>query len=127
MLPFAVDYEPYTGSHVLTQLQLLVFSALAFSVLMRTGVYPPEMRLINLDSDWVYRRIGAVLAPEFTAHISRARANAETAVRNAVDRFVQGLFRQHGPHGVLASTWPTGSMVLWVAILLAVSLVLYYV
>ncbi len=126
MLPFAVDYVPYTGSHVLTQLQLLVFSALAFSVLMRRGLYPPEMRLINLDSDWLYRRFGRVLADEFTTHISRARANAETAARNTVNRFIQGLFRQHGPQGILARTWPTGSMVLWVAILLAVSLVLYY-
>jgi hypothetical protein len=22
---------------------------------MRTGIYPPEQRFINLDSDWVYR------------------------------------------------------------------------
>ena len=41
LLPYPVDYQPYTGSHVLAQLQLLLFSALAFSVLMRTGIYPP--------------------------------------------------------------------------------------
>src|SRR3546814_2932014 len=33
ILPFAVDYNPYTDSHVLSQMQLLVFSALAFTVL----------------------------------------------------------------------------------------------
>jgi multicomponent Na+:H+ antiporter subunit D len=33
-----------------------------------------------------------------------------------------GLNRTHGPEGTLARTWPTGSMVLWVAVLLAVYL-----
>lgn len=57
LLPFSVDYAPYTPTHVITQLQLLVFSALAFAVLKRTGIYPPELRAINLDSDWLYRRL----------------------------------------------------------------------
>ena len=46
---------------MLTQLQLLVFSALAFSVLMWHGIYPPELRSVNLDSDVVYRRFGPAL------------------------------------------------------------------
>jgi multicomponent Na+:H+ antiporter subunit D len=57
LLPFPMEYEPYTPTHVITQLQLLLFSALAFAVLKRTGVYPPELRAINLDSDWFYRRL----------------------------------------------------------------------
>ncbi|MBL8671039.1 MAG: Na(+)/H(+) antiporter subunit D, partial [Alphaproteobacteria bacterium] len=59
LLPYPVDYVPYTGEHVLTQLQLLLFSALAFSVLMRTGIYPPELRSTNLDFDWLWRGLGA--------------------------------------------------------------------
>ena len=35
VLPFQVDYEPYTATHVITQLQLLMFSALAFGFLRR--------------------------------------------------------------------------------------------
>ena len=46
LLPFVVDYEPYTASHIVSQLQLLFFSALAFAVLMRTGSYPPELRSV---------------------------------------------------------------------------------
>ncbi len=123
LLPYPVDYVPYTAGNVVTHLQLLLFAGLAFFVML------PMMKrtlTITLDFDWFYRRFRVVLADEFTIHISRARANAETAARNAVDRFVQGLFRQHGPQGILARTWPTGSMALWVAILLAVSLVLYH-
>ena len=32
----------------------------------------------------------------------------------------------HGPQGVLARTWPTGSMALWAVILLLAYLLLYY-
>jgi len=57
-LPFPVDYIPYTGDHVVGQLQLLMFGALAFALLMLSGIYPAEVRAINLDSDWVYRKGG---------------------------------------------------------------------
>ena len=57
LLPWEVAYEPYTLTHVLTQTQLLFFSALAFALLMISGVYPPELKLINLDADWFYRRV----------------------------------------------------------------------
>ncbi len=58
ILPFPVgDYEPYTADHVLTSFQLLVFAILAFAVLVRTGIYPPEKAGINLDFDWTYRKM----------------------------------------------------------------------
>ena len=34
LLPFEVDYVPYTASHVLVQLQLLLFSGLAFFLML---------------------------------------------------------------------------------------------
>jgi len=57
ILPRPVAYEPYTTSHVVSQLQLLFWSALAFTVLKLTGLYPPEMRSTNLDCDWTWRRL----------------------------------------------------------------------
>jgi multicomponent Na+:H+ antiporter subunit D len=56
LLPYEVEFHPYTTSHVVGQLQLLCFALLAFAVLMRTGIHPPEIRAINLDTDWIYRR-----------------------------------------------------------------------
>jgi multicomponent Na+:H+ antiporter subunit D len=55
ILPYPVDYLPYTGAHVVGQLQLLMFGALAFCLLILSGYYPAEMRAINLDTDWFYR------------------------------------------------------------------------
>jgi len=57
LLPFAVDYVPYTGAHVVGQLQLLMFGALAFALLILSGYYPPEIKSINLDVDWFYRMV----------------------------------------------------------------------
>lgn len=56
ILPYPVDYLPYTASHVIDQLQLLFFSALAFTLLMLSGTYPAEIRSVNLDIDWFYRK-----------------------------------------------------------------------
>lgn len=56
ILPYPVDYIPYTAAHVVGQLQLLMFGALAFCLLILSGYYPAEMRAINLDTDWFYRK-----------------------------------------------------------------------
>jgi len=68
ILPFTVDYVPYTAGHVVGQLQLLMFGALAFALLILSGYYPPEIRAINLDVDWFYRK-GTKLAVAFSTGI----------------------------------------------------------
>jgi len=61
ILPFPVDYVPYTAAHVVGQLQLLMFGALAFCLLILSGNYPSEIRAINLDTDWFYRKGSGVI------------------------------------------------------------------
>lgn len=56
ILPYPVDYIPYTGAHVVGQLQLLCFAILAFCLLILAGKYPAEIRAINVDADWFYRK-----------------------------------------------------------------------
>lgn len=56
LLPWEHDYVPYDITHTLTQLQLLFFSALAFVWLNKQGLYPPELKSVNLDVEWVYRK-----------------------------------------------------------------------
>jgi multicomponent Na+:H+ antiporter subunit D len=125
LLPFAVDYTPYDATHVIAQLQLLFFSALAFAWLKLSGLYPPELRSVNLDAEWIYRR----LVPRAVRRLIAALRPLDTGIRagalRAAATVVKGLSRYHGQEGVLARTWPTGSMVLWIAVLLGVYLVLY--
>lgn len=59
MLPYEVNYVPYTAAHILTQLQLLLFSGLAFFVML------PLMKrtlTISLDFDWFYRKFGKIIS-----------------------------------------------------------------
>lgn len=56
LMPFPVTYEPYTVPHVLGQTLLLLFASLAFVLLLMSGLYPAEMRAVNLDADWFFRK-----------------------------------------------------------------------
>jgi len=126
LLPFEVNYVPFDRSHVLAQFQLLVFSAAAFAWLKISGIYPPELHATNIDVEWFYRR----LAPRAVQRVGRLVSStgdvAARALRGGNKAVMRSVFRHYGPDGTLARTWPTGSMVLWVAVLLAASLVLYY-
>ena len=58
ILPFPVTYQPYTIFHVIGMLELLMFGALAFAILILSGFYPSELRAVNLDTDWFFRMPG---------------------------------------------------------------------
>ena len=126
MLPFPVDYTPYTTTHVVTTLQLLLFSGLAFATLQRSGLYPPELRSTVLDFDFSYRWIAPRLVGWIMNGGGLVWSNLTNSCLNLVRRLVKLVFCYFGPSGMLSRTWPTGSMVLWAAALLGVSLVLYY-
>ena len=126
LLPYEVDYVPYTTTHVITQLQLLFFSALAFTVLMLTHIYPPELRSVNLDTDWIYRRIVPSVIAKMAVGVSRIWTRWTRFGTSTITRMISGLYHSTGPEGRFAQTWPTGAMVLWIAILLGVTLILNF-
>ena len=106
-LPFGFEYVPYTAGHVLAQLQLLFFSALAFVWLRRSGLYPPELHGVNLDAEWVYRK----LAPEAGARILRRLACLDAGLRRSARGLLAGSAARLGealvPEGPLGRDWPT--------------------
>src|SRR5579859_8000408 len=57
MLPFEVDYQPYTAYHISETLQILLFTGLGFFLLLNK--LKPEAK-ISLDLDWFYRMGGRV-------------------------------------------------------------------
>ncbi|MDC0491211.1 Na(+)/H(+) antiporter subunit D [Paracoccaceae bacterium] len=126
LLPYDVVYKPYTTNHVIAQLQLLCFALLAFAVLMRSGIHPPEIRAVNLDVDWIYRRLIPKLYLPIAALIGLIwTALSEAALKN-LGQFQNLLYRWHSPETGMARVRPTGAMVIWVAILLAVTLIASY-
>jgi len=124
LLPYPVDYVPYTVAHVVYQLQLLLFSGLAFFLML--GMLKRTLT-ISLDFDFFWRGIGRVLAQEFNFRVGNAWHGFADRITNTVQRLVRGIYRHHGPQGILARSWPTGSMAFWATVLLGVYLVFYYV
>ncbi|PPR11866.1 MAG: Hydrogenase-4 component B [Alphaproteobacteria bacterium MarineAlpha11_Bin1] len=126
LLPYEVVYNPYTTDHIINQLQLLLFTALAFAVLIRFKLFPPPVSSINLDFDVTYRKWLPGIYHRSIEFIFDGWNRILLDLRNGVRRFVGYMFRHHGPEGILARTWPTGSMALWVALLLGGILLIYY-
>ncbi|MBK9114169.1 MAG: Na(+)/H(+) antiporter subunit D [Betaproteobacteria bacterium] len=124
LLPYPVDYVPYTGYHVVEMLQLLLFSGLAFFALL------PLLKrtlTITLDTDWFWRRLGPAAAVVLARAISRADRGARGATLGALRAGVRATGRLMSERGGLGRTTSTATMVLWVAVLLTAYLVFYYV
>ena len=126
MLPFPVTYVPYTTEHVISDLQLLAFSALAFAVLQRTGLYPPELRSTVLDFDWVYRRLGRDWAVFLAERTSNALKTIYADFGGMLNRVIDAVFHYHGPKGLLARTQEIGQATLVITVVLAIFLTAFY-
>jgi multicomponent Na+:H+ antiporter subunit D len=100
ILPYPVEFVPYTSSHVLFQLQLLMFSALAFTLLLLSGIYPAEIRAINLDADLIYRKGGRLFYTNVAAGLNGLNRVTEKVF---IGGMVGGLSKlaRHGPANLL--------------------------
>jgi multicomponent Na+:H+ antiporter subunit D len=123
LLPYATDYAPYTGFHVVSQLQLLLFSGLAFFVMLG---WLRRTLTISLDFDWLYRLLFPRLLGAAADSISRAIAAAESSGERCGQQLQQQARRFHGPRGLFARTWPSGAMGLGVMLMLLAFLLSYY-
>jgi multicomponent Na+:H+ antiporter subunit D len=130
-LPYKVQYKPYTAGKVLFYLQLLLFSGLAFFVLL------PLMKrteTISLDTDWLWRRA----APALIRLADRALQSLDSVRKRGLEacqRFLQSMAVRYlgQPHttdseeeGLFARSWLIGTTALWIAGLLSAYVLLYY-
>lgn len=123
ILPYELDYKPYTADHLVTQFQLLIFAGFAFFVML------PMMKrtlTLSLDFDWFYRR----LFVRFSSSFFRCFWAVDGRIRAVVLASIKSLFGficVHAPNGILLKSRPSSSMVIWVTVLLATYLVISFV
>ncbi|MBM3567324.1 MAG: Na(+)/H(+) antiporter subunit D [Alphaproteobacteria bacterium] len=122
-LPFGASYEPYTADHVVTQLQLLLFSGLAFFMLLGLLRRTPT---VTLDFDWLYRRAGVALASGVTRAAHVAWRNFAAGMRGMVDEILSGISIL-ARRGILARAQDSGTMAMVAVAMLAVYLVVEFV
>ena len=126
ILPYAVDYQPYTATHVLLQLQLLFFSALAFTFLKLQGIYPPELRSVNLDVDWLYRKLLPATVRRIVRVVEPIRDRIYRGSKILILSTISAVKRYHDPQGMWGRTWETGNSVLLTVLILGALLIFYY-
>lgn len=122
LLPYPVDYQPYTAGHIVTQMQLLLFATLAFALLVRFRLYPAEVPSVNLDFDWFYRVPGRAVLRWAAGVTGLMWDFSWRQLIRRVDNLRARIYAVHGPEGRLARSWPIGSMALWTAIVLGAAL-----
>jgi multicomponent Na+:H+ antiporter subunit D len=130
-LPYPVEYQAYTAGKVVFYLQLLLFSGLAFFLLL------PLMRrteTITLNFDWLWR-VGLVrLLQAVGAGWNRMTGHLESLLDAAGRRLGRGGRQHFGSrveggrqvNGVFARAWPIGTAALWIAVLLTAYVFFYY-
>ncbi|MEO8079346.1 MAG: Na(+)/H(+) antiporter subunit D [Caldimonas sp.] len=123
LLPYPVRFEPYTAAHVVTQLQLLLFSGLAFFVMLP---FLKRTLTITLDVDWFWRRVLPAGALAYRRLSDAAAAGLQGGAQRARTRLHAAIDRVQGPASRFSRTWPTGSMALWMLVMLLGYLLLYY-
>ncbi|PPR79586.1 MAG: Na(+)/H(+) antiporter subunit D [Alphaproteobacteria bacterium MarineAlpha2_Bin1] len=121
LLPFKVDYVPYTSGHVTAYLQLLLFAGLAFFILL------PQMKrtlTISLDTDWIYRIAGYKIIQFLSKELKLLIDGIKGGTPEQINSFIEYIVKYHGPAGILARTLPTGRTIFWVIIIFALFLLL---
>ena len=116
ILPYAVNYIPYTASHVVFQLQLLLFAGFAFFVMLP---WLKRTLTISLDTDWFYRRF-------FPSIISNLNSKKFIFTKSSPIKSIHKINDGMRISKVLIKNYSTGEMVLWVTIILALYLFIFY-
>jgi multicomponent Na+:H+ antiporter subunit D len=130
-LPYPVDYHPYSTYKVLFYLQLLLFSGLAFFVLL------PLMKrteTVSLDTDWLWRKLGAgllistknmlVVMQHFLDRVSVAgsQVGSYLALRYLGDPHAEDSEEK----SVFSRSWTIGTTAIWISVLLSAYALAYY-
>ena len=116
ILPYAVNYIPYTASHVVFQLQLLLFAGFAFFVMLP---WLKRTLTISLDTDWFYRRF-------FPSIISNLNSKKFIFTKSSPIKSIHKINDGMRISKVLIKNYSSGEMVLWVTIILALYLFIVY-
>jgi multicomponent Na+:H+ antiporter subunit D len=126
LLPYSLDYNPYDASHVVGQLQLLIFSILAFTFLMTFKFYPPELRSTVLNTDWLYRRVAPAIGRPLLWAVMAVWRSFVCAVGGYRDAIVEAVERlMHAP--ITGPTVPGRAVMVQTIVLIVILAIGYLV
>lgn len=123
LLPYASDVDFYKPDKVLFYLQLLLFSGLAFFLLLPLLSRPET---ISLDTDWLYRRALPVAWDWGTRALSAGKSWL-LRILKAAGGSIGGWLEEHwADDGLFARSWSISITGIWIALLLLFYVLVYY-
>lgn len=125
-LPYDMNYNVYSASHVVTQLQLIIFTALAFAAALRFGVYPQITDGRNLDSDWLYRRLFKNWLLHIGSWISIFWDFVIAFAKSVVTFIIDKAQKTHGLSSSLGRGFSSGVSVFLILLILSVFTLVFY-
>ena len=126
ILPYPINYSPYDLTHVVTQLQLLFFSTLAFIWLNWKHLYPAQLRSTNIDSDWFYRKIFPFVWKLVGSYTSRGMQYFLDMSTKALGLTVTTLAKYSRSDAALGRGWGINTMLMWLLSVLIFVLLFNY-
>ena len=117
ILPYRVEYVPYTTSHVVFQLQLLLFAGFAFFIMLP---WLKRTLTISLDLDWIFRKF----FPKIISSVSKNNFLSSIKI-NLIDNLIRYCKTSNIADSIVKS-WNSGYMVLCVTGLLSLYLFVLY-
>lgn len=128
-LPYPVEFQAYKAEKVVFYLQLLLFSGLAFFLLLPLM---QRTRTISLDTDWLWRRLLPALWLQMnrawlvaSGHLQSFAATLGGKLASALNNSV-GAHRDGNGRGIFARSWTITTTGLWIAVLLTGYVLVYY-
>jgi len=124
LLPYPTDFNAYKPGKVVFYLQLLLFSGLAFFLLL------PLIKRTNtltLDTDWLWRRLGKSLALHglnALSKLSSAFARVSPLVTSRITQWANASSSDQEQQGTLS--WSIGTTAAWIMTLLILYIGYYY-
>ncbi len=118
-----LDYHAYSASHIISQLQLLMFGGLAFFVLL------PMLKrteTLSLDFDWVYRVPMRIIGLHLEKISYLISSFIEKSLGNTVKFTENFVLKYHAPTAIFARSWQLGRTLIYAALLLLIFLLINY-
>lgn len=118
-----LESELWSPMHVIQQVELLIFAALAFMLLLWRKAYPPDRAGIILDAEWLWRRGGPELW-SMIANAGRRAAKLSGGWLAGAGAGIRFAGRQvFASDGWVAGKFPASASAIWSLALLGVVLV----
>ena len=121
VLPYTVDYTPYSFAKVLEKSQILLFTALAFWILLDRLHAKAK---VSLDTDWLYRGLPSLLRGPSDGATDRSSAGvlqdrATTGTLVMTRRLARSLFEPS--EGTIIPTWTLGAVILVTSLVIMIA------